>query len=318
MVRFTSIRGKAFGGPSGGNGGKGGDVYVRGVRDVGMLRTYRHTKKKVAQDGQAGMGESMHGKDGQDLVLDVPVGSIVTVADLCSEGSSQPSDNGVSGQVFTYEVLTDGETIKVLSGGRGGLGNEHFKSSTNRSPRQSTKGAPGLCATIHIELRLIANFGLVGAPNSGKTTLLNVLTKADAKVGNYAFTTLTPNLGVIYGKVIADIPGLIEGASEGKGLGHSFLRHVSRVNTLIFCISVERDNMIDDFEMLKNELHRYSEELPKKPKMVLFTKTDMLVDEKMLVEAEKYFTQQGIKTIRVSSITGDGIPFLKDFIKDQT
>lgn len=319
VVRFASIRGKALAGPSGGNGGKGGDVYVRGVRDIGMLRSYRHTKKKVAEDGGAGMGDSMHGKDGTDLVLEVPIGSIINVSNLSDRNTTNAESirsTHTTETLHTYEILSEGETIKVLSGGRGGLGNEHFKSSTNRSPRQSTKGASGLCATLHIELRLIANFGFVGTPNSGKTTLLNTLTRADAKVGNYAFTTLTPNLGVIYGKVIADIPGLIEGASQGKGLGFAFLRHIKRVNTLIFCISVERDNMKEEFMMVQNEMKTYDAVLPDKTTLVIFTKMDMLLNKKALKDIEEYFSSKSIKTIKVSALTGEGMDVLDAFIKN--
>lgn len=338
VVRWSSIRGKALGGPAGGNGGKGGDVFIRGVRDVSILRSYRHSPNLFAKSGGDGGGESQHGKDGMDLIIDVPVGSLVSVAHVRStkdtseqgDGEFVPKptlskketlhknidqhDNSADVSLFaTYEVLEEGTLVRILPGGRGGLGNEHFKSSINRSPRKVTKGAEGLCANIYIELRLIADVGLVGSPNSGKSTLLNSLTSAGAKVGDYPFTTLTPNLGVFKGKVIADIPGLIEGASQGKGLGHTFLRHVTRVKSLIFCISAERDNPMEEFLMLEKEMETFNKELLQKPKIILFTKTD-LFDKKDLESKMKPFIKKDMRALAISSFTGDGLPELRDFI----
>ncbi len=259
-VRWRHEKGKNLAGASGGNGGKGGDVYAIGSRDLSILARYRNLKEFTAKSGGNGMKDSMHGENGDNLYIEVPIGSIVT--------------NKESGH--SVEVTEVGEKKLLLNGGRGGLGNEHFKHSRNTTPKEHTDGDMGEEADFHIELQLIADFGLVGLPNAGKSSLLNALTKAKAKVAAYAFTTLEPNLGVLYGYILADIPGLIEGASEGKGLGHKFLRHIRRTSFLLHCISLENEDLSATYKTVMAELSAYSPELKNKPQAIVLTKTDLL------------------------------------------
>ncbi len=265
VVRWRREKYKDKAGPSGGNGGRGGNVRIQAVRDVSKLAHYAQFPQLLAEDGQDGMKDSRAGAKGEDLLLYFPVGSIIV-----------NKDNG-----DRWELLSEGDEVTVLKGGKGGLGNEHFKSSRNVAPKEQTDGKPGENADFHIELRLIADIGLVGFPNAGKSTLLNSLTGAKSKVGNYRFTTLEPHLGSLYGVIIADIPGLIEGASEGRGLGHSFLRHISRTGLLAFCLSADSKDIIGEFEAVKEELGLYDSEILKKPKIILITKSDT-VDKKSL------------------------------------
>jgi GTP-binding protein len=259
VVRWLHVKGVEYAGPSGGNGGDGGDIYVRGVQDVSLLGRYRGEKAFRAGRGGDGASLSKHGKRGDDLVIDVPVGSLVR--------------NHATGEV--HEVLEEGQQILILKGGRGGAGNEVFKSSVNRAPTEAMPGGDGEEAEITIELQLIAQAGLIGLPNAGKSSLLNALTAAQAKVGAYAFTTLEPNLGVLYGFVLADIPGLIEGASEGKGLGSKFLRHIARTKLLIHCVSLESENPEADYQVVRGELAKYGgADLGAKREAIVLTKTD--------------------------------------------
>lgn len=267
VVRWRHEKGIALGGPAGGDGGKGGDVYAVGVHDIGLLARYRKHKDFAAEDGAPGARDSLHGKGGEDLYVEFPVGSIIA--------------NRVTGRVVSIDRA--GEPVLLLKGGNGGYGNEHFKSSTNRSPRKVTLGYPGEAAEFDVELQLIADAGLIGFPNAGKSSLLNALTKASAKVGSYPFTTLEPNLGSFHGYILADIPGLIEGAGEGKGLGHKFLRHVRRTKMLVHLISLEEVDMKTAYQTIRTELESYSPELLKKPEIVVLTKGDM-VDERVLKE----------------------------------
>jgi len=223
VVRWRSERGKPKMGPAGGNGGKGGNVYIRAVRDINILSSYKNKKEFIAENGGDGMKNSMEGKDGEDLIIDLPIGS--TITDLKDEKK--------------ITLLEENEQILILKGGHGGLGNERFKSSTNTTPQEFTAGKSGHESEFFIELELIADVGFIGLPSSGKSSLLNELTNTKAKVGAYPFTTLEPNLGELYSYILADIPGLIEGASEGKGLGHKFLRHIKRTKALDHCVSLE-------------------------------------------------------------------------------
>lgn len=263
VVRWRREKGTPFGGPAGGDGGRGGSLYLRVVRDITALRDYMHDKEFTAPEGEAGQKRSMHGADGDDLFLRVPLGSIVY---------NKEYD-------ITYECLVDGEEIKVLKGGKGGLGNEKFKSAVNRTPEQFTKGEIGEFGTFNIELKLIADAGLIGLPNAGKSSLLNALTRAGAKVADYAFTTLNPNLGAYHNFVLADIPGLIEGASEGKGLGHKFLKHITRTKMLVHLVSAENEDVVKEYKLIRKELGVYDKALLSLKEIVVLSKVDMVSDE---------------------------------------
>lgn len=263
VVRWRREKHVAEGGPAGGNGGKGGDIYMRAVRDLNLLSKYTGFKEFVAESGNPGEKQSKYGHDGEDLYIDVPVGA--TVTELERE------------RVYTFEK--EGEIQKILLGGRGGLGNEYFKSSTNRAPEESTKGKRGEKGTFLIELSLIVDIGFVGVPNAGKTTMLNALTHTKARVGAYPFTTLEPHLGELYGFILADIPGLIEGASEGKGLGHKFLRHIRRTKMILHCVSLEDEKPLETYDLIRGELGKFDPELLKKDEWILLTKADLCTTE---------------------------------------
>ncbi len=273
VVRWRREKGIPFGGPAGGDGGKGGDVYFRVIRDIQALSVYKHKKEWEAPTGEAGQKLSMHGSGAEDLYLQVPLGAVIY---------NKEYDK-------TYEFMEEGDFI-VLRGGKGGLGNEKFKTSTNRAPEEFTKGEPGEYATFEIELKLIADVGIIGLPNAGKSSLVNSLTRAGAKVGDYPFTTLEPNLGAYFGYVLADIPGLIEGASEGKGLGHKFLRHITRTRVLVHLVSAENEEVGKVYTTIREELGKFDKELLKREEIVVLSKTDT-VDEaemkKKLKELEK-------------------------------
>lgn len=262
VVRWLHEKFKEFGGPAGGDGGRGAHVYVRAVRDTTLLARYKNVKEFNAPNGEPGANNSKHGANGEDMYIDLPVGSVIT--------------NKFSKEV--YRLDTEGQEIMILKGGNGGLGNERFKSSTNQTPEQWTPGKNGEEAQFYIEVELIADAGLIGLPNAGKTSLLNALTKAHAKVGAYQFTTLEPNLGAMYRYVLADIPGLIEGASEGKGLGHKFLRHIKRTKMLLHCISFEHetvDEIRSVYKTIRNELETYHPDMADKKELILLTKSDV-------------------------------------------
>ena len=246
-------------GPTGASGGKGGSVYFRGSSDLSALRSYRYKKVFAAENGKDGQAQFRDGVDAKDLVLTVPVG---TVIHNLSAGTDR-------------EVVTIGEEILAARGGKGGRGNFHFRSSTNTRPKEFEYGKPGEYFPVRLELKLIADVGLIGLPNAGKTSLLNELTNASGKVGNYAFTTIEPNLGVFFELILADIPGLIEGASGGKGLGIKFLRHIERTNTLFHLISAESDDPARDYTIVRNELGQYAKALLAKEEHVLISKSDL-------------------------------------------
>lgn len=263
VVRWLHEKGKEYGGPSGGDGGRGGNIIFRAVRDVNILSQYRGRNTFRAENGENGGNKNMAGKDGKDTIIDVPIGVVITRKE--------------SGQQF--ELLEENETKVALHGGSRGLGNTNFKSSINQNPEEATDGKEGEEDSFVIELKLIADVGLVGLPNAGKSSILNALTHAKAKVGSYAFTTLEPNLGIFFGYVVADIPGLIEGAHEGKGLGDAFLKHVSRTKLLIHCVPADSENPMADYETVRTELESYDAVLSRKPEIVFLTKTDSVSPE---------------------------------------
>lgn len=289
VVRFLHEKGKEFGGPAGGDGGNGGNIIFRGVRDIQVLSKYRGHGAFRAVKGADGGNKEMAGKNGEDYIIDVPVGAVIT-----RKNSNQ-----------SFEILDDGQEVIALKGGRGGMGNAHFKSSTNQYPDKAVPGQAGEEASFKVELRIIADVGLIGLPNAGKSSLLNAFTKAHAKVGAYAFTTLEPHLGVFHGYIMADIPGLIEGAAEGRGLGHNFLRHVSRTKLLIHCVASDSEDLVRDYNTVRKEITEYSEELSRKPEIVFLTKTDLLSPE-ALDEAKELFASKGFTVVPVS-IIDDGL-----------
>ena len=298
IVSWLHEKGKEFGGPAGGNGGKGGDVYIQAVRDMGLLAKYRHEKEFRASNGENGKGKGKHGADGADLYILLPIGSLVT--------------NLRSGK--TFEFLHDGETKLLLRGGRGGLGNKHFKGSRNIRPLRITEGKLGVEDDFMIELRLVADAGIIGLPNAGKSSLLNALSRAEAKVGAYPFTTLEPNLGVFDGFVLADIPGLIEGASLGRGLGHKFLRHIERTKILLHCVSLENEDVVSVYNTVRKELKAHSEALMLKPEVIVLTKSDT-VSKTELTKKKKVLSKQCKNIFAVSVLDDDSLKvFMKELV----
>ncbi len=269
VVRWRREKGIPFGGPAGGDGGRGGDVYFRVIRDIQALSVYKHKKEWDADEGEMGQKRSMHGSDAKDMFLQVPLGAVIYNREYDKR----------------YEFMEEGDFI-VLRGGKGGLGNENFKSSTNRTPEEFTKGELGEFATFDVELKLIADVGLIGLPNAGKSSLLNALTRAGAKIGDYPFTTLEPNLGAYFGHVLADIPGLIEGASDGKGLGHKFLRHITRTRVLVHLVAADNEDVGDIYTTIRNELGKFDKKLLTLPEVVVLSKIDT-VDETTVKEKIK-------------------------------
>ncbi len=263
VVRWRHEKFRPLAGPSGGDGGKGGDVYVKGVKDLNQLAKYTGAKRFDAENGAHGQKNSLDGKRGADLYIDVPVGSTVT-------------DINRRRQV---EISEEGQIVKILSGGNGGYGNEHFKSSTNQAPEEATPGQRGEEGTFLIEVSLVVDVGLVGLPNAGKSTLLNLITNARSRIGAYPFTTLEPHLGSLYGYIIADIPGLIAGAASGKGLGHKFLRHVSRTKMLLHLVSLEEGEVKNSYQTIFNELNQYHKSLTDKESWIVLTKKDLVKQE---------------------------------------
>jgi GTPase len=265
VVRWRQEKFRPKAGPSGGDGGRGGDVFIRATADINQLSKYTGNKSFFAEDGGAGMRDSLTGKNGEACIIDVPVGSKVTDVD----------------RKRVVELTEVGQTERILKGGGGGLGNEHFKSSTNVSPTQATNGHQGEAGNFLVEVALMVDVGLVGLPNAGKSTLLNSLTNAQSRIGAYPFTTLEPHLGALYEFVIADIPGLIEGAAAGKGLGHKFLRHVARTKMILHLVSLESDTPEEDYYTIRRELSQYDKSLSNKEEWIILTKKDLVNKEKI-------------------------------------
>ena len=290
------------GGPDGGNGGRGGHVYLRGNRNYWTLLHLKYERHVMATSGEGGSGKRSFGKDGEDRIIEVPCGTVVYDAE--------------TGE-FICDVTEDGQMVMLLKGGRGGLGNFNFKTSTNQAPRYAQPGEPAEERLVILQLKLLADVGLVGFPNAGKSTLLSVVSAAKPKIANYPFTTLEPNLGIVSYRdnrsfVMADIPGIIEGASEGKGLGLRFLRHIERNSLLLFMIPGDADDIRKEYEILHNELVQYNPELLDKRRVLAITKSDMLDEE--LIEALSEDLPESIPYVFISSITGKGIVELKDLL----
>ena len=271
LVSWLHLKGVDHGGPDGGDGGNGGNVYLKVIRDLQKLAEYKTVKEITAKNGERGEDKVMKGASGADIFVSLPVGSLVK--------------NIVTGQ--EWHLVNDGEEILFLKGGRGGYGNDHFKSSTNRSPKEFTEGKEGESGEFTIELQMIADAGLIGFPNAGKSSLLNAVTNAKSKVGAYKFTTLEPSLGDLYGFILADIPGLIEGAAEGKGLGVKFLRHIRRTKMLLHCVSLENENLKEAYDTVRKELQAFDPELTTKKELLILTKTDMVTPEDLKLKIKE-------------------------------
>ncbi|MBO5686523.1 MAG: GTPase ObgE [Alistipes sp.] len=300
----------AFGGPDGGDGGKGGSIILQGDRQYWTLIHLKYQRHQFAEDGECGSGARASGKNAKDIIIPVPLG---TVARRLVENE----ETGETELVPVGEVTEHGEQLVLLQGGRGGLGNWHFKSATNQTPRYAQPGEEGDEGAFILELKVLADVGLVGFPNAGKSTLLSVVSAAKPKIANYAFTTLEPNLGIVEvrdGKsfVMADIPGIIEGAHEGRGLGTRFLRHIERNSVLLFMIPADSDNLKNDYEILLGELTQYNPELLDKQRLLAITKCDMLDAE--LIEQMRAELPEGIPSVFISSVTGLNIRQLKDML----
>lgn len=290
------------GGPDGGNGGRGGDVYLRGNRNYWTLLHLKYDRHIFATHGEPGSAKNSSGKDGQDVYIDVPCGTVVY--------------NAETGD-YICDVKSDGDVIRLLKGGKGGLGNTNFKTATNQAPRYAQPGEPYEEIVVVLQLKLLADVGLVGFPNAGKSTLLSVVSAAKPKIANYPFTTLEPNLGIVTYRddrsfVMADIPGIIEGAAEGKGLGIRFLRHIERNSVLLFIIPADTDDISREYNILLNELEQYNPELMGKNRVLGISKADLIDEE--LEDMLRPTLPDGVPTVFFSAVTGKGVQTLKDLI----
>lgn len=290
------------GGPDGGDGGRGGNVYLRGNHNYWTLLHLKYQRHIFAGNGGNGGRDKCHGTDGQDVYIDVPCGTVVY--------------NAETGK-YVCDVTYDGQVIMLLKGGRGGLGNFQFRTSTNQAPRFAQPGEPMQEMTVILELKLLADVGLVGFPNAGKSTLLSAVSSAKPKIANYPFTTMEPSLGIVPYRdsqsfVMADIPGIIEGASEGRGLGLRFLRHIERNSLLLFMVPGDTDDIKHDYEVLLNELRKFNPEMLEKHRVLAVTKSDLLDDE--LIEMLKETLPDDLPVVFISAVTGKGIDELKDIL----
>jgi GTP-binding protein len=295
----------AKGGPDGGDGGRGGNIVFVSDKNLWTLYHFKFKKHFKAEQGHNGSKSRSSGANGKDEIIKIPVGTVVKDLE--------------SGEIL-FEPISDNEEKVVVPGGKGGLGNWHFKSSTNQTPKYAQPGLEGHEKQLLLELKVLADVGLVGFPNAGKSTLLSVITDAKPKIANYEFTTLKPNLGIVRHRdfksfVVSDIPGIIEGASEGKGLGHHFLRHIERNSTLLFLISCESRNVIKEYQTLLNELKNFNRELLNKERIVVISKSDLINQKERLAIKNKLKTNlQKIESHFISAVTLDGVVELKDLI----
>jgi len=297
VVRWLHSKETNLGGPSGGNGGRGGNVYAKALRDVHLLSRFRTKKELKAENGRDGQEKGLFGANGKDLELLLPVGSLITNVETNEK----------------FALNKEGERILLLTGGFGGRGNKSYQSSRNQSPDKATPGKPGQTATFFIEVELIADIGLVGLPNAGKTSLLNELTSAHGKIGDYPFTTLEPNLGELHGYIIADIPGLMEGAAKGKGLGHKFLRHIKRTKMLVHVISLENNDVLKAYQTVRKEIENYNSALLEKKELVVLTKTDLKSDSD-LQEAKETLKTVAQNIYTVSLYDNEDMKSLSDLL----
>ena len=301
-VHFYRAKYIPKGGPDGGDGGRGGHIILRGNKQMWTLLPLKYRKHISADDGNPGSGNRKSGADGADVIVDVPLGTIAKDAD--------------TGKILC-EVESHGQEIILMKGGRGGLGNDHFKTSVNQTPRYAQPGEEGTERWVILELKVLADVGLVGFPNAGKSTLLASVSAAKPKIASYEFTTLVPNLGIVsyrgnHSFVMADIPGIIEKAHEGKGIGHRFLRHIERNAVLLFMIPADADDIKSQYKILLNELEMYNQELLHKPRLLAITKSDLIDEElKLLLQPD---LPKDIDTIFISAVTNQGLTELKDLL----
>lgn len=292
-----------YGGPNGGDGGNGGSIIFRAVRNLNTLIDFRYQQHFRAEKGRPGEGSECTGRSGKDLIVKVPVGTVIFAEDK---------------KTVIADMVNDGEEVLVAKGGRGGWGNVHFKSSTNQAPERADPGKPGDKLAVWLRLKLIADIGLVGFPNAGKSTLLSVLTAARPKIANYPFTTLHPNLGVLYiydkEYVMADLPGLIEGASEGVGLGHRFLGHAERCKVVLHLIDGTQEDVVDAYRTIQAELQNYGDVLDKKPEIVVLNKIDSLSEDEVKEKVSALKKASKKEVIAISGIAKIGIEELKNKI----
>jgi len=301
-VHFRREKYLPKGGPDGGDGGKGGDIIMRGNENLWTLLHLRYMRHLYAENGGSGGGMRSTGSDGKDIIIEVPLGTIAKDAE---------TDRQLG------EITEDGQELILLKGGRGGMGNDHFKNATNQTPKYAQPGEEGQEAAIIFELKVLADVGLVGFPNAGKSTLLSVVSAAKPEIANYPFTTLRPNLGIVSYRdnqsfVMADIPGIIEGAAEGKGLGLRFLRHIERNSILLFLVPIDSDDIEKEYKILLRELQKYNPELLDKERILAITKSDML-DEELIEEMKKQIPTE-LPSVFISSVVGKGLQSLKDLI----
>ena len=304
-MHLRHVKYNPYGGPDGGDGGRGGNVYLRGNHNYWTLLHLKYQRHVFAEHGGNGGRDKCHGTDGKDSYIDVPCGTVVYDAETGK---------------FICDVTYDGQMVLLLKGGRGGLGNFQFRSATNQAPRYAQPGEPMQEMTVILELKLLADVGLVGFPNAGKSTLLSALSSARPKIANYPFTTLEPSLGIVAYRdnksfVMADIPGIIEGASEGKGLGLRFLRHIERNSLLLFMVPGDTDDIKKEYEILLNELRRFNPELLDKHRVLAVTKSDLLDDE--LIDMLRETLPEDLPVVFISSVTGYGLAELKDVLWEQ-
>lgn len=301
-MHFARTKYNPNAGPDGGDGGRGGHIILRGNTQMWTLLHLRYFKHVHAEDGEKGMGSNCTGRSGKDVYIDVPLGTIAKDAETGEQ---------------LCEIMEDGQEVILMKGGRGGLGNINFKTATNQTPEYAQPGEPSVESYVFLELKVLADVGLVGFPNAGKSTLLSTISAAKPKIANYPFTTLTPQLGMVSYRddrsfCVADLPGIIEGAAEGKGLGHRFLRHIERNSALLFLIPADSPDHRKEFDVLHNELEQYNPELLHKKIIVAISKSDML-DEELKEEIAKELPEDH-ETIFISSMTNKGIQQLKDIL----